>query len=101
MFELVGKYTSAKVYADICETEAQAQIVQLCNHPAFEKAKICVMPDVHAGAGCTIGTTMTIADKICPNLVGVDIGCGMETLIDTDVMILRKGSVSARKGENF
>ena len=58
MFELVGKYTSAKVYADICETEAQAQIIQLCNHPAFEKAKICVMPDVHAGAGCTIGTTI-------------------------------------------
>ena len=38
------------------------------------------MPDIHAGAGCTIGTTMTISDKVCPNLVGVDIGCGMETV---------------------
>lgn len=82
MFELVGKYTSAKVYADICETEAQAQIVQLCNHPAFEKAKICVMPDVHAGAGCTIGTTIqNTNDCIVPNIVGVDIGCGVLTSI--------------------
>ena len=60
-----------------------------------------MMLDVHAGAGCTIGTTMTIADKICPKLVGVEIGCGMETLSEIDVRILRKGSVSARKGENF
>lgn len=82
MFELVGKYTSAKVYADICETEAQAQIVQLCNHPAFEKAKICVMPDVHAGAGCTIGTTIqNTNDCIVPNIVGVDIGCGVLTSV--------------------
>lgn len=84
MFELAGKYTSAKVYADICESEAQAQIVKLCNHPAFEGATIRVMPDVHAGAGCTIGTTIKSSNGyIVPNLVGVDIGCGVLTVLFT------------------
>ncbi|MDE6374117.1 MAG: RtcB family protein, partial [Clostridia bacterium] len=50
----------------------------MCDNPAFADSKIRIMPDVHAGAGCTIGTTMTITDKIVPNMVGVDIGCGME-----------------------
>ena len=84
MFELAGKYTSAKVYADICEAEAQAQIVKLCNHPAFEGTTIRVMPDVHAGAGCTIGTTIKSSNGyIVPNLVGVDIGCGVLTVLFT------------------
>ena len=101
MQEVKGKYNTAKVFTDSLEESGREQIERLWDQPYAADSKIRMMPDVHAGAGCTIGTTMTIADKICPNLVGVDIGCGMETLIDTDVMILRKGSVSARKGENF
>ena len=50
------------------------------NQPYIEGSRVRMMPDIHAGAGCTIGTTLTINDKICPNLVGVDIGCGMETI---------------------
>ncbi|NLT08173.1 MAG: RtcB family protein [Ruminococcus sp.] len=73
-----GKYNSAKVFTDIIEEAAAAQIVSLCDQPMAENSVIRIMPDVHAGAGCTIGTTMTIKDKVVPNLVGVDIGCGME-----------------------
>lgn len=77
MFDIPGKYNTATVFTDLIEQEAVSQIMELCNQPAFEGNKICIMPDVHAGAGCTIGTTMTINDKVVPNLVGVDIGCGM------------------------
>lgn len=80
MIELNGKYNTAKVYTDIIDEAAIAQIIQLCNQPLAENQRIRIMPDVHAGAGCTIGTTMTITDKIVPNLVGVDIGCGMEVI---------------------
>ena len=81
MIEIRGKYNSAKVFTENLEESGRVQIERLCNQPYAEGSKIRMMPDVHAGAGCTIGTTMTITDKICPNLVGVDIGCGMETLI--------------------
>ncbi len=81
MIILNGKYNSAKVFTDNIDETAIAQIIELCNQPMSKGAKIRIMPDVHAGAGCTIGTTMTITDKIIPNLVGVDIGCGMETII--------------------
>lgn len=77
---LQGKYNSAKVYASVIEDEATAQIIELLNQPFAENQRIAIMPDVHAGAGCVIGTTMTINDKVVPNLVGVDIGCGMETI---------------------
>ena len=80
MFEIKGKYASAKIFADIAEESAVAQIMTLCNQPISKDAKIRIMPDVHTGAGCTIGTTMTITDSAIPNLVGVDIGCGMETV---------------------
>lgn len=80
MFEIQGKYASAKIFADIAEESAVAQIMTLCNQPMSKDAKIRIMPDVHTGAGCTIGTTMTITDSAIPNLVGVDIGCGMETV---------------------
>ena len=80
MQEIKGKYASAKIYADVVEQAALDQIQTLCDQPFAEGSHIAVMPDVHAGAGCTIGTTMTIDTlhgKVCPNLVGVDIGCGM------------------------
>lgn len=66
-----------KIFAKTIEQEAKEQILTLSNHPVSDGSKIRIMPDVHAGAGCTIGTTMTIIDRICPNLVGVDIGCGV------------------------
>ncbi len=75
-----GKYADAKVFASVLEDKAAEQIRTLCDQPFVQGSRIRVMPDVHAGAGCTIGTTMTITDKVVPNLVGVDIGCGMETV---------------------
>ncbi len=80
MLEIKGEFSTAKVFTDKIEEVAIAQIRQLCNMEYTSGSKIRVMPDVHAGAGCTIGTTMTIKDKVVPNLVGVDIGCGMETV---------------------
>lgn len=80
MFEISGKYGSAKVYANTVEDSAMAQIGELCNSPLAEGSSIRIMPDVHAGSGCVIGLTMTITDKVCPNLVGVDIGCGVDAI---------------------
>lgn len=79
MFELQGKYGTAKVFTDVVEQSAIAQVISLLNQPYTEGSQVRMMPDIHTGAGCTIGTTMTIKDRACPNLVGVDIGCGMET----------------------
>ncbi len=81
MFEIRGAYSTAKVFTDFADQSAVSQITALCSQPFTEGANIRIMPDVHAGAGCTIGTTMTITDKVVPNLVGVDIGCGMETAV--------------------
>ncbi len=72
-----GKYNSAIVFTTNIDAKTKEQIETIVNLPAFEGSKIRIMPDCHAGAGCVIGTTMTITDKICPNLVGVDIGCGV------------------------
>lgn len=77
MIELRGKYNEAIVFTENIEGEAVNQIIELCNQEFASESKIRMMPDVHAGAGCTIGTTMTIKNKVVPNLVGVDIGCGM------------------------
>ncbi len=74
-----GKIGEAVSYASIIEDEAKEQIKRMCDYELTRGSKIRIMPDVHAGAGCTIGTTMTITDKVCSNLVGVDIGCGMLT----------------------
>ncbi len=76
--EIQGKYNCAKIFTDRIDEKAVSQLRAVCDSPIFENAKIRIMPDVHAGAGCTIGTTMTISDKIVPDMVGVDIGCGME-----------------------
>ena len=80
MIELKGKYNEAKVFTDIVDEASISQVLLLLNQEFAAGSKIRLMPDIHAGAGCTIGTTMTIADKVVPNLVGVDIGCGMETI---------------------
>ncbi|MDY0201559.1 MAG: RtcB family protein [Tenuifilaceae bacterium] len=68
------------IFAETFEHEAFEQIEQLVNFEAYENAKVRIMPDAHVGKGCTIGTTMTITDKVTPSLVGVDIGCGMLTV---------------------
>lgn len=81
MLQVKGKYNEAIIYTDCVEEETLKQIIELCNQEAFKDSKIRIMPDTHAGVGCTIGTTMTIKDKVVPNLVGVDIGCGMEVAI--------------------
>ena len=72
-----GKYSRASVFASVIEEEALSQIKEICNQPFSKDSNIAIMPDVHSGKGCTIGFTMTLKDKVCPNLVGVDIGCGM------------------------
>lgn len=78
MIEIPGKYNTAKVFTNTLDEVSYNQIENFCNQSFVEGSKIRLMPDVHAGADCTIGITMTIVDKIVPNWVGVDIGCGME-----------------------
>jgi len=80
MFEIKGKINTAICYAKVVEDEAIEQIRRMCDYDFTVNSKIRIMPDVHAGKGCTIGTTMTVTDKVVPNIVGVDIGCGMYTV---------------------
>lgn len=80
MLEIKGRINTAICYAKVVEEEAIEQIRRMCDYDFTENSKIRIMPDVHAGKGCTIGTTMTITDKVVPNIVGVDIGCGMYTV---------------------
>lgn len=80
MFEIRGKVNTAICYAKVVEEEAIEQIRRMCDYEFTAGSRIRIMPDVHAGAGCTIGTTMTVTDKAVPNIVGVDIGCGMCTV---------------------
>ena len=80
MLEVKGKYNEAKIFTDVVDETSVAQVTLLLNQEFAAGSRIRMMPDIHAGAGCTIGTTMPITDKVIPNLVGVDIGCGMETV---------------------
>ena len=80
MIEIIGQYNTAKCFTGQLEDGAREQIKSVCDTEAFASSKIRIMPDVHAGKGCTIGTTMTITDKIVPSMVGVDIGGGMYTV---------------------
>ena len=80
MLEIKGKVNTALCYAKVMEDEAIEQIRRMCDYEFTEGSRIRIMPDVHAGKGCTIGTTMTVTDKAVPNIVGVDIGCGMYTV---------------------
>ena len=75
------------IYAETFEYEAYDQLKELCNFEAYLDSKIRIMPDAHAGKGCVVGTTMTISNKVTPNLVGVDIGCGMLTVELKDSII--------------
>ena len=75
-----GKYNTAIIYTQNVEQSALQQIRRLCDFEPLAQSQIRIMSDVHAGVGCTIGTTMTIVDKVVPNMVGVDIGCGMRVV---------------------
>lgn len=80
MEEIKGKINTAISYAKTIDEKARAQIARMCDYEFTRESRIRIMPDVHAGKGCTIGTTMTVVDKAVPNIVGVDIGCGMYTV---------------------
>ncbi len=104
MFEIKGKVNSAICYAKLVEEEAIGQIIRMCNYEFTRGSRIRIMPDVHAGKGCTIGTTMTITDKAVPNIVGVDIGCGMYTVnlgkVDIDLESLDEAAHFIPSGMN-
>ena len=80
MLEIKGRVSTALCYAQTIDTEAVEQIHRLCDQEFTRGSRIRMMPDAHWGKGCTIGTTMTVTDKAVPNVVGVDIGCGMYTV---------------------
>ena len=77
LLELTGKYANAKIFTELVSQNTLTQIYTLLNQPSMQGSQIRIMPDCHAGKGCVIGTTMTIRDSVIPNLVGIDIGCGM------------------------
>lgn len=80
MLEIHGRHNTAIVFADSLDSGATGQLHALCDQSFAEGARLRIMPDAHAGSGSVIGTTMSITDRIVPNLVGVDIGCGMESV---------------------
>lgn len=104
MIEIIGKFNTAKCYATTLSDGAREQIKTVCDTEEFSSSKIRIMPDVHEGKGCTIGTTMTITDKIIPAMVGVDIGCGMYTVylgnIDIDFEKMDEAAHSIPCGRN-
>ncbi len=105
MFEIRGKVNTALCYAKVVEDEAIEQIRRMCDYEFTEGCQIRIMPDVHSGKGCTIGTTMTIVDKAVPNIVGVDIGCGMYTVnlgkVDIDFEKLDEAAHFVPSGMNI
>lgn len=84
-----GRYNSAKVFTNVLDENCIDQIKGLLDLEAFREAQVRIMPDCHAGSSCVIGFTADLGDKIIPNIVGVDIGCGMLTVelgkIDIDL----------------
>lgn len=78
MFEIIGKYNRATVYAQIVDKDSYAQILRMCNNEKLKGSRIRMMPDTHASAGCTVGTSLTFDEWVNPSFVGDDIGCGMQ-----------------------
>lgn len=78
MFKIRGKYETADIMTNTIDTQTITAIHHLLNQSFVQGNKICFMPDLHAGKGCVIGTTMSLhKQQVCPNIVGVDIGCGV------------------------
>jgi len=80
MIKLQGKYNTAKIFTDNIENSVTTQVYNMLNLEFIKGSTIRIMPDVHSGKGCMVGTTITITDKIVPEWLGVDIGCGMESV---------------------
>ena len=78
MYDIIGKYNKATVYALSIDAESYAQVLRMCNDEELSDSSIKMMPDMHASEGCTVGTSMTVVDKVNPSYVGSDIGCGMQ-----------------------
>ena len=95
MIKITGKYNIATVFTNKIDEVARKQIQELCNNEIYKDSNIAIMPDVHAGKSCTIGTTMTISNKVIPNAVGVDIGCGME------VTLIKEKQIDFNKLDQF
>ena len=91
MFEIIGKYNKARIYATTVDNAAYAQVLRMCNMERLKDSSIAMMPDMHAAEGCTVGTSMTIGEYVNPAFVGGDIGCGMQVfcLKDTAVDFVR------------
>lgn len=104
MVEIRGKKNTAICYANVVEDEAIEQIRRMCDYDCTLGSTIRIMPDVHSGKGCTIGTTMTVTDRVVPNVVGVDIGCGMYTVnlgkADIDLALFDVAAHSIPSGRN-
>ena len=91
MFEIIGKYNQATVYAATVDSEAYAQVLRMCNREELKDCRIRMMPDMHAAEGCTVGTSMTVGDRVNPAYVGGDIGCGMQVYrLDKSPMAYRR-----------
>lgn len=99
MLELRGKYNTCKIFTDNVDNATIGQLIALMNQSSVTGSQIRIMPDTHAGKGCVIGTTMTIGNKVIPNLVGVDIGCGMAVaeLKETRIDLPKLDSVIRKK----
>lgn len=80
MIKIDGSQTNAIVFTNSPQETAIEQIKELCNQEFLKDTKIRIMPDYHAGKGCVIGTTIVLKDKVVPNLVGVDVGCGVKVV---------------------
>lgn len=78
MYDITGKYNKATIYALNVDNESYAQVLRMCNTEELSDSVIRMMPDMHASAGCTVGTSMTVGEKVNPAYVGSDIGCGMQ-----------------------
>ena len=78
MYDVIGKYNKATVYAVNVDSDSYAQVLKMCNVEELSGSKIRMMPDMHASEGCTVGTSLTVGEKINPSYVGSDIGCGMQ-----------------------
>lgn len=111
MYEMNGKYTSAKIFTGVENTDVTEQTLAICNHPIFKDCEVRIMPDCHKGKGCTIGFTaeMPKNGEIIPNIIGVDQFCGMRWKLDEEFEtihnyigqdgIIRKGAISCNKNE--
>lgn len=78
MYDVIGRYNTAKIFATVVDGESYSQVLRMCNNASLAESKIRMMPDMHAAEGCTVGTSMTVGGSVNPSYIGSDIGCGMQ-----------------------